>query len=59
MDENTLKDIQYLLCMYEAYIEDTTSLSSAWANKKFKAMCNKYGFNNAGDLHKGFDDLFC
>lgn len=58
MENEILKDVQYLLCMYEAYIEDSTSVSSAWDNDEFKAMCRKYGFTK-DNLHEGFEYLFC
>jgi hypothetical protein len=58
MNDETLKDIQYLLLMYEAYIEDTTSVANAWEEETFKRLCYKYGFTK-DNLHKGFDYLFC
>jgi hypothetical protein len=57
MDEQTRKDIQFLLFMFESYIEDTTSIE-AWNDIKFKEIANRYEFNK-DNLHVGLEDLCC
>lgn len=57
MNDDILKDIQYLLCMREAYFEDSCTIS-AWQDEKFVSLCNKYGFTKE-NLHKGFEYLDC
>jgi DNA-binding transcriptional regulator PaaX len=56
MNEGIKKDIQYLLLMYECYIEDMGG--AAWENEKFINLTKKYGFNE-DNLHIGFEHLCC
>lgn len=56
MDRDTLKDIQYLLIMFEGSIEDCGA--EAWDDWDFINLCNKYGFTK-DNLHEGFEHLFC
>ena len=49
MNDDIRKDIQYLLFMYEAYIEDIGG--EAWENEEFVKLANKYGFTKE-NLHK-------
>ncbi len=56
MNDDIRKDIQYLLFMYEAYIEDIGG--EAWENEEFVKLANKYGFAKE-NLHKGLEHLGC
>ncbi len=56
IDDDIRKDIQYLLFMYEAYIEDFGG--EAWENEEFVKLANKYGFTKE-NLHKGLEHLCC
>jgi len=56
MNDDIRKDIQYLLFMYEAYIEDISG--EAWENEEFVKLANKYGFTKE-NLHKGLEHLGC
>lgn len=56
LSKDVLKDIQYLLCMFEGYIEDNGG--NAWQDNDFVRLATKYEFDK-NDLHRGFEHLFC
>jgi uncharacterized protein Smg (DUF494 family) len=56
MNEDVVKDIQFLLFMYEAYIEDMGCC--AWENNELIRLAEKYGFNR-NNLHNGLEHLCC
>ncbi len=56
MNDDIRKDIQYLLFMYEAYIEDMGG--EAWENEELVKLANKYGFTKE-NLYKGLEHLRC
>jgi len=56
IDQEIINDIQYLLNMYEAYIDDIGR--EAWKDEKFVKLTTKYGFTKE-NLYKGLEDLRC
>jgi len=56
IDQEIINDIQYLLNMYEVYIDDISG--EAWKDKRFIKLSTKYGFTKE-NLHKGFEHLYC
>lgn len=56
LDKDISKDIQYLLNMLEAYIEDEGG--NAYEDHIFLKLCKKYGFSK-DNLHSGFENLWC
>ena len=55
-EEEIINDMQYLLNMYEAYIEDIGG--EAWEDERFIKLTTKYGFTKE-NLHKGLEYLHC
>jgi len=56
MDDGVKKDIQYLLNMYEVYIDDIGG--EAWKDERFIKLTTKYGFTKE-NLYKRLEDLRC
>jgi len=56
IDQEIINDIQYLLNMYEAYIDDI--VGEAWEDERFIKLTTKYRFTKE-NLHKGLEDLHC
>ena len=56
VEKEIINDIQYLLNMYEAYIDDMGG--EAWKDEMFIKFATKYGFTKE-NLHKGLEELHC